>query len=210
VISLIQVTRSGLVDMYLAYCDELRVWTDHFRMPSVAATSTALWTYAEITKQITDDPRAAAARREFEDDTWIQRRLVAQVVRPFLKRYGQLQLAHILLEEDPRIAGKIAAEEYERLLNIASMRMYGRPLRREKGAAGQLLDDLAAREVIDLALVTELKLVWEVRNRVVHPDSRPVTPEEVERMVETVQRVCVPWSTSKERFKPKRLPRGAG
>jgi hypothetical protein len=204
VISLVQVTRSGLVDMYLAYCDELRAWTDHFRMPSVAATSTALWAYTEITKQITDDPRAAAARKEYEDDIWIQRRLVAQIIRPFLKRYGQLQLAHILLEEDPRIAGKIAAEEYERLLNIASMRMYGRSLRREKGAAGQLLDDLAAQGVIDLALVTELKLVWEVRNRVVHPESRPVTPEEVERMVETVQRVCLPWSASKERFKPKR------
>ena len=99
------------------------------------------------------------------------------------------------------IAGKIAAEEYERLLNIASRRMYGRPLRREKGAAGQLLADIAARGVIDLALVTELLLVWDLRNRVVHPDNQPVTPEEVERMVETVERVCRPWGSSTERFR---------
>jgi hypothetical protein len=78
--------------------------------------------------------------------------------------------------------------------------MYGRPLRKEKGVANQLLSDLAARGVLDLALVTELQLVWETRNRVVHPDNRPITAEEVERMVETVGRVCVPWSESKERF----------
>ncbi len=201
VIHLVQVTRPALIDMYLAYCDELRVWADHFHMPSVAATSTALWTYAEITKQATDDPHAGGARREFEEDIWIQRRRAAQVIRPFLRRYGRLQLAHILVEEDPGIAGKIAAEEYERLLNIASRRMYGRPLRREKGAAGQLLADMAARGVIDLALVTELQLVWDLRNRVVHPDNQPVTPEEVERMVETVERVCRPWGSSTERFR---------
>jgi hypothetical protein len=118
-----------------------------------------------------------------------------------------LQLAHILLEEDPTIAGKIAAEEYERLLNIASRRMYGRPLRREKGAAGQLLSDMAARGVIDLALVTELQLVWELRNRVVHPDDRPVTPEEVERMVETVERDCSPWAASNKRFSMAKPPK---
>jgi hypothetical protein len=201
VIHLLQVTRPELVDMYLAYCNELRIWADHFRMPSVAATSTALWTYAEMTKQATDEPHAAKARRVFEEDFWIQRRRAAQVIRPFLQRYGRLQLAHILVEEDPAIAGKIAAEEYERLLNVASRRMYGRPLRREKGAAGQLLADLAARGVIDLALVTELQLVWELRNRVVHPDNQSVTPEEVERMVETVERVCRPWGSSNERFR---------
>jgi hypothetical protein len=200
VIHLVQVTRPVLMEMYLAYCDELRVWSEHFHMPSVAATSTALWTYAEITKQVTDDPHASAVRREFEEDIWVQRRRAAQVIRPFIRRYGRLQLAQILLEEDPGIAGKIAAEEYERLLNIASRRMYGRPLRREKGAAGQLLADLAARGIIDLALVTELQLVWEVRNRVVHPNNHSVTPEEVERMVDTVERVCRPWGASNERF----------
>lgn len=201
VIHILQVTRPVLIEMYLAYCEELRVWTDHFRMSSVAASSTALWTYAEMTKQVSDDPQAAQARREFEEDIWIQRRRAAQVIRPFLRRYGRLQLAHILVEEDPAIAGKIAAEEYERLLNIASKRMYGRPLRREKGAAGQLLADLAARGIIDLALVPELQLVWELRNRVVHPDNKPVTPEEVERMVETVEQVCAPWGSSSARFK---------
>ena len=42
-------------------------------------------------------------------------------------------------------------------------------LRREKGAAGQLLADLAARGVVNPSDVAELQLVWEVRNRVVHP-----------------------------------------
>ena len=206
VIHLVQVTRPTLVEMYLAYCDELRIWADHFHMPSVAATSTALWTYAEITKQPTDDRLAAEARREFEDDIWIQRRRAAQVIGPFLRCYGplgRLQLAHILHEEDPAIAGKIVAEEYERLLNIAAKRTYGRPLDfREKGAARRLLVALAALGVIDLALVTDLQFVWDLRNRVVHPDNQPVTSEEVGRMVETVERVCVPRGTSSNRFKP--------
>ena len=122
------------------------------------------------------------------------------MIRPFLRRYGRLPLAHILMEEDAVIAGEIADEEYERLLKIASHRMYGRPLRRQKGAAGQLLADLAAHGVIDLSVVAELQLVWDVRNRVVHPDPQTVTPEEVERMIETVERICQPWETSKGRF----------
>jgi hypothetical protein len=200
IIHLVHVSRPGLVELYIAYCDELRLWRDHFRLPSVAATATSLWAYAEIAKATGVDARATRAREEFENDIWIQRRIVSQTLRPFLKRYGRLELAYILSEEDPRLAGKIAAEEYERLLSIASRRMYGRPLRREKGAAGQLLADMAARGVIDLALVTELQLVWETRNLAVHPESRTVTPEAIERMVETVGRVCVPWSESNERF----------
>lgn len=199
VIHLLQVTRPGLVEMYLAYCEELRVWADHFHIPSVAATSTALWTYAEIAKTV-EEPAATKVRREFEEDIWVQRRRAAQVIRPFLRRYGRLPLAHILVEEDAAIAGKIAAEEYERLLNVASLRMYGRPLRREKGAAGQLLADLAARGVVNPSDVAELQLVWEVRNRVVHPHPQTVTSEEVERMIETVERVCQPWGTSQEQF----------
>jgi hypothetical protein len=212
VIHLVNVTRPSLVDMYIAYCDELRLWADHFHLPSVATASTALWTYAELSKQLTDDPSATEARREFEEDIWIQRRLVSHVIKPFLRRNGRLQLAHILLDDEPRIAGKIAAEEYERLLQIASRRMYGRPLRREKGAAGQLFEDLAARNEIDLADMAELEFVWEMRNRAVHPEEQPVTPEEVERMVETVERVCLRWAASDKRFKdvrPSKRPRSS-
>lgn len=125
IIHLVHVTRPGLLELYIAYCDELRVWTDHFRMPSVAATSTALWTYFELTKETAEDPGAARAREEFDNDIWIQRRIVSHFLRPFLRRYGGLELAYILSQEDPRIAGKIAAGEYERLLNHASLRMYG-------------------------------------------------------------------------------------
>ena len=73
-------------------------------------------------------------------------------------------------------------------------------LRREKGAAGQLLADLAARGFVNPSDVAELQLVWEVRNRVVHPDPQTVTSEEVERMIETVERVCQPWGTSQEQL----------
>jgi len=201
VIHLLQISRPVLLDMYLAYCQELALWRDHFRLPTVAATSTALWTYAEVVKDADNNPASAQARRDFEDDIWIQRRRVAQVLRPFLRRYGRLQLAHMLVDEDPVLAGKIAAEEYERLLGIVCQRFRGRPLRHEKGAAEQLIDDLASHNVIRLEDKPELKRIWETRNRVVHPDRKRPEPEEVEAMIDCIERICRPWGELTKRFR---------
>jgi hypothetical protein len=194
-IHLVQVTRPALVDMYLAYCDELKVWTEHFQLPSVSATSTALWTFAEVSKRAAEDPEAHKVRLEFENDLWVQRRVLAQSLRPFLKRYGRLQLAHILVDEDHRIAGKIAAEEFERLINVASERLHGKTLRQEMGTAPRFLSELSSRGIIDLVAQTELRRAWDIRNRVVHPDNRQVSLLEVQWMVETVERHCVPWES---------------
>jgi hypothetical protein len=121
VIHLLQVMRSGTVELYLSYCDELARWGRHFGLVSVAQTETALWTFAEVVKLSESDVDAAKASRAFDDDIWVQRERAAQVIRPFFRRYGRLQLAQILLDEDPMVAGKIAAEEYERLLGMVSM-----------------------------------------------------------------------------------------
>ena len=73
VIHLLQVMRPGTVDLYLAYCDELERWCQHFGMASVAQTETALWTFAELAKLSDSDAAAIKARREFDDDMWAQR-----------------------------------------------------------------------------------------------------------------------------------------
>jgi hypothetical protein len=52
------------------------------------------------------------------------------------------KLAQILVDEDAKLAGKIAAEENERLLGVASVKFCGRRLPRNKGAAEQLIDEL--------------------------------------------------------------------
>jgi len=95
------------------------VYDNNSRLASAAwESSVAFFCYFGIR------PKSSRGRGHgWHVDIWIQRRRAAQVIRPFLRRYGRLQLAHILLEEDPAIAGKIAAEEYERLLNIASRRL---------------------------------------------------------------------------------------
>lgn len=193
VIHLLQVTRPATVDLYLAYCEELARWCQHFVLPSVAQTETALWTYAEIAKQADTDSAAAKARREFDDDMWVQRERAAQVIRPFLKRYGRLELAQILLDEDPTIAGKIAAEEYERLLSMASWHIRHRALPQDKGAK-LFVEELTQKNFIRPEDNVELKRVWEIRNKAVHPASgdRP-TREEVEVMIDVIQRICVPW-----------------
>jgi hypothetical protein len=109
--------RPGTVDLYLAYCDELATWCRHFGLVSVAQTETALWTFAEFVKLSDSDVGAAEASRDFDEHMWVQREQAAQVIRPFFRRYGRLQLAQALLDEDPIVAGKIAAEEYERSMS---------------------------------------------------------------------------------------------
>lgn len=193
VIHLLQVTRPATVDLYIAYCNELARWCQHFGLPSVAQTETALWTYAEIAKLADSDAAAAKARREFDDDMWVQRERAAQVLRPFFRKYGRLQLAQVLLDEDPILAGKIAAEEYERLLGMASWHLRQRPLPREKGAAEGMLDELATKGYIRPEDKIELQRVWQTRNKVVHPSGKRPDRAEVEVMIDIIQRICVPW-----------------
>lgn len=193
VIHLLQVTRSSTVDLYVAYCDELARWCDYFRLPSVAQTETALWTYSEVAKLSDCDTEAAKARQEFDHDMWVQRERLAQVLRPFLQNYGPLQLARILLDENPILAGKIAAEEYESWLQDASKHLRNRRLGRQKGAAEGLLEELVAKHYIRPEDKIELQRVWRTRNKVVHPEGARAERAEVEVMIDFVERICVPW-----------------
>ena len=200
-IHLLQVTRPATVDLYLAYCDELARWCEHFRLSSVAQTETALWTYAEFVKLAGHDVETAKARRQFDDDLWVQRERAAQVIRPFFRRYGPLQLALILLDENAIIAGKIAAEEYERLLGVASSQLLGSPLPREKGAPERLIETLVEKGYIRAEDRAELQRVWDTRNKVVHPAGERPEREEVEVMIEFIERICVPWEKKRARAK---------
>ncbi len=191
VVHLLQVNRGATGELYLAYCDELAEWAKHFGMASVADTEMALWAFAELTKAAGND--VAEGSQSFEDDIWIQRRRVAHVVRPFLRRYGRLQLARILLHEDPRLAGKIAAEEYERLLGIASKRFCRRPLDRRTGSVDKLLDELAQQNVISLHDKTDLRGIWSTRNAAVHPGGPPPSTEAIELMIDRIQSICTSW-----------------
>ena len=195
VIHLVQVTRSATIDLYLAYCEELVKWRDHFKMASAAQTETALWAFAEYIKNADNDENAASAKSSFDDDLWIQRERAAQVIRPFFHRYGRLQLARILLDEDQILSGKIAAEEYERLLNCVSLRLLKRPLPFQKGAAPALVQELADKAHIRAEDRTDLDRVWEIRNKVVHPMGKRPEREEVEVMIDYIERIAAPWES---------------
>lgn len=116
VVNLLQIHRPTAVELYCAFCDELREWQKHFRLASVAETEMALWAFHQQTRGPELTPEAEQARHEFDAEVWIQRRRIAQALRPFLEKYGPLEFARILLEEHPKLAAKIAGEEYERLL----------------------------------------------------------------------------------------------
>jgi hypothetical protein len=196
VLHLVQVNRGDTIELYLAYCEELAQWAAHFGISSVAETEMALWAFAQTTKEFGFPKTAATAAKEFEHDVWIQRRRVAQVVRPFLRQYGSLQLAQILVDEDAKLAGKIAAEEYERLLGVASVKFCGRPLPRNKGAAERLIDELERKRKISLPDKTELRRIWETRNAAIHPGDVPPTREAVDVMIDRILSICACWDRS--------------
>lgn len=193
VLHLVQVNRGATVELYLAYCEELAQWAAHFGIPSVAETEMALWAFAETTKEVGTTKAAALATKDFDNDLWIQRRRVAHVVRPFLRQYGRLRLAQILVDEDAKLAGKIASEEYERLLGVASVKFCGRPLPRKKGAAEQLIDELERKQKISLPEKTELRRIWETRNAAIHPAESPPTRAAVDVMIDRIETICSGW-----------------
>lgn len=192
IIDLLLVHRAKTVDLYLAYCEELREWEEHFRMPSVAETETALWAFHELAGGEEKAGEGTNARADFDTDIWIQRRRVAQVLRPFLQKYGRLELARILAYEEANLAGKIAGEEYERLLRCVARRFYPGMKLGVKGAVEILFGRLEQDGHITLEDKTLLRRIWETRNAAVHA-GEPPAPEEVENMIDTIERICRPW-----------------
>jgi len=194
IMNLLQVYRPRTEEVYLAYCDELRVWKEHFQLPSVASTETALWTYHQLTVDGPEASDAVSARAAFDADIWIQRRRVAQVLRPFLNKYGPLELARILVYEDPNLAGMISGVEYERLLRFAARRLCGGLKLYVKGAVEILFDRLLEGGRISLGDRTLLRRAWSTRCAAVHPESS-LTSEEVENMIDIIERICRPWES---------------
>ena len=197
IVSLLQIHRPGTVELYLAFCQELRVWQEHFRLASVAETETALWTYHEISNRLEASLQAEQTHSTFDADVWIQRRRIAQALRPFLEKYGPLELARLLAEEHPKLAGKIAGEEYERLLRFTARRHYRGMRLGVKGAVEVLFNKLEDDGLIRPGERTLLGKAWKTRNDAVHPFGE-VTLEAVENMIDTIERICRPWDTPED------------
>lgn len=195
ILNLLHVHRGKTVDLYLAYCDELREWQEHFRIPSVAETETALWAFQELAAEEEKGGNSTETAAEFNSDLWIQRRRVSHVLRPFLRSHGPLELARILAFEQPKLAGMIAGEEYERLLRIAAWKLCDGMKLHVKGATDMLFNRLAERRYISLEDRALLDKAWRIRNAAVHA-GRPPDPEEVENMIDTIERICLPWENA--------------
>lgn len=190
IVHLLNVHRPHTSELYVAYCQELRTWREHFGMSSVAGTELALWTYLQIAAEVKEGEEQV---RAFDSEIWIQRRRVSQALSPFLEAYGPLELARILVYLDPNLAGKIAGEEYETRLRVARD-IYTPKLPMKMGWAEALLDQLTTIGRISPEENVALREVWKIRNAAVHAGRKP-TPEEVEKMIDAVERVCSRWAT---------------
>jgi hypothetical protein len=194
VVYLLQIHRETVIELYLAYCTELSLWKERFKMQSVADTETALWTFHKLATGSTKIKPSAELRAQFDADKWIQRRRASQAIRPLIEKYGPLELAWILAELNPKWAGKIAGEEYERLLHCAAKTFY--PKRNwdfeEHGWVKNLISEMKRENRILLEDVVTLRKVWAARNRAVHPKDE-LSSVEVEIMIESIERICKSW-----------------
>jgi len=191
VLNVLQLSRNSTVEIYLAYCDELAEWKSHFHLSSVAEVEMAITALEQVIKH--GGKESEAAQTDFQEDLWVQRRRAANVVRPFLKEFGPLPLARILVDEHPRIAGMIAGAEYERLLGVASKRFLERELGSEDGANAVLLGELQFLGKISKAERRKLNEVWEIRNKTVHGRELPPPATAVSVMIDNIEKICVPW-----------------
>ncbi len=193
IVNLLQVHGTNTADLYFAYCNELRVWKEHFGMKTVAETEMALWTYQQLA---TESERAGRReiQRGFDEDVWIQRRRTAHAVTPFIAQRGPLELARILAEAHPNLAAMIAGVEYERLLRCAA-RKFGYGTKKDRISVEMLINQLAGDGHVSLEDATQLRAIWSVRNQAVHPDDLLPTLEEVENMIERIARICSRWDT---------------
>jgi hypothetical protein len=192
IVNLVQIHRPRTVDLYLAFCQELAEWQEHFDLASVAETETALWTYHELAVVLEQTDESEQARLDFENDLWVQRQRVAQSVTPFLTGHGPLELARILAEEHVRLAAMIAGVEFERLLRLRARKLHGGRKHPPKKPVDILIDELAREAVITWPEARDLHKVWDVRNKAVHPDLH-LSREEVEWMIEVIEAICSAW-----------------
>jgi len=209
VINLLQVQRPRSVELYLAYCDELRAWQERFRLRSVAETEMALWTYQQLASErhLTDSPgrKDAGATGALERDLWVQRRRAAQVLRPFLKNYGALELARILAEESPKLAATIAGEDYERRLRNAAGRFCPSASTTGPGWAYNVISLMAQGGHVALEDRHRLDEVWDLRNAAVHGNNRPglrLDAITVEKMIDAIESICVRWERRPAKPRP--------
>lgn len=191
IVDILQVHRPKLVEAYLEYCNELKVWAKEYKLDNVADTQTALWTWHEIAYDPKESQDSQKAMQQLRADLWIQQRQVHQFLRPLLDRHRRIEVAHIICEEDPTLGGMIAGSEFERLLRLKAEQVGTWQVCEEWDTPKQL-DKLGDQNVITWVEKRKLFKLWGIRNRSVHPD-RPPTSEEVEMMVDTIREICIPW-----------------
>jgi hypothetical protein len=203
VINLLQVQRPSSTELYVAFCEELALWREHFRLRTVAEAEMALWAYQQVASDAQRAGEGATAvARALEDDVWAQRRRAAQVLRPFLENYGNLELARILAEESPKLAAMIAGEEYERRLRSAAARYYPSLSTRGGPWAYNLINLMVQDGHVALEERLRLSQIWDMRNSAVHADDKPSVQLDalaVERMIDSIESICDRWRPVKRK-----------
>jgi len=114
-LTLLQVPPDEPIHYFLRYCEELRIWGEHFLdTEGVAFTDRALWVFYESTYGHRPNSKVSTRyRHAFEEDEWIRERHASNMLRPYFARYQPLKQARFLLEIDIYLAATVAGCEFE-------------------------------------------------------------------------------------------------
>lgn len=192
IVYLLQIHRPTVLQLYFDFCEELKEWQAHFGVDSVAETEMGIWAFHQISSRAEDSLKATLARREFDNDVWIQRRRLKQTLGPFVNKYGSLEFARILIGVDPNLAAMIAGREYERLLRIAA-EQYCPSLDLKR-------IDWASKLFPFLPNESELRKIWRYRGQAVHAEVE-LRKDQAEEMISMIIKYCASW-VSKNRKQP--------
>jgi len=122
---------------------------------------------------------------------------------PFLKKLGALELARILADQHPNLAAMIAGLEFERLLRCKA-KNEGIKSPESRPKRNPLIEELKRKEVLLPEQSIDLQDVWQKRNRAVHPDENRLESEEVETMIDRIEKYCAAWAVrSKQGTNPR-------
>ncbi len=107
------VNASTVPKFYLAYCEELQMWSHErsTRQLDVAETEFALWTWYRLTYYGKNEERKKN-RDNFFKDQWVQDRRASRIAYA-LQGLGRLDIARSYLHTDANVAAIIAWVEFE-------------------------------------------------------------------------------------------------
>jgi hypothetical protein len=197
---LLQLPPMPPIQHYLAYCEELAVWGNHFlSVDAVQVADRALWVFYEAAYGHRKTARAEPYKTAFNNDRWVLQRHTETVLKPYFPMWAPLEQARFLIGIDGNLAAKIAGCEFEvrikelvehnkgkrdKALRQFKQTLQGKPNGQEWGHLEAMIEYVVKHNTKGYGAYRDrLQHVRELRNDAIH-DDRLLETAEIELMIE--------------------------